>query len=106
MGVAGERQGNAWRHTHEDVRLVGEQDHRVVGRDLGEGPCEIVFAAKGAGPEPVGDLIAEACNPEPCRTVAEQHGPVLEAGNASLHQGAADRADIVPPVVVAPAQTS
>ena len=63
MGVAGERERNARRHIHEDVRLVGEQDHRVVGRDLGEGPGEIVFAAKGAGPEPVGDLIAEAATP-------------------------------------------
>ena len=46
MGVAGERQRNALRHARENVRLMDQQQHRIVGPDLAERAGQIVDAAK------------------------------------------------------------
>ena len=64
MGMAGERQRDAWRHLRENIRLVHQQDHRIVGGDARERAGQIVDAAEAAGAEPIRELVAEPGEPE------------------------------------------
>ena len=73
MGVACERQAHARWHADEYVRLVRQQDHRVVRRHLAERARQVVFAAKRPAPEPVRQLVSRPAiqnraAPSPTRT--------------------------------------
>ena len=74
---------------------------RIVGRDLRERARQIVDAAKAAVSEPVGDLVAEAGEPEPLARRAEQHRVVFETGMPDVGKAPRMPCEIVPPVVIA-----
>ena len=57
MGVARERERDPIRHLRENVGLMDEEHHRVIGRHLGERPGKIVDAAKIAMPQRMGKLV-------------------------------------------------
>ena len=59
MRMAGKGQSDARRHLGENIRLVHQQDHRVVSGDALERAGQIVDALETAGPEPMRELIAE-----------------------------------------------
>ena len=99
--MAGERERYAFRHFGENIGLVREQNDRIVGRHLGERAGQIVDAAKLAVAEPVGELVAEAGEPEAAAGFAQQHGVVFHHRDAHLLQRRARFLDAVPPVVIA-----
>ena len=70
----------------ENIRLVHQQDHRIVGGDARQRAGQIVDAAEAAVAEPVGDLVAEPGQPEAAGRLAEQHGVVFQHRNAHLRQ--------------------
>ncbi len=86
MGVARQRQRDAFGHLGKDVGLVRHQDHRRVAADLCERAFEIVDAAVFGGSAPAGSakrpLVAEAGQPELVPVLLEQDGPVLVDGDA------------------------
>src|SRR5262245_39452839 len=72
MSVAREGQRNALRHARKNVRLVREQDDRIVSGDLGQCARQIVDATEAATAEGTGKLIADAREPESFALATEQ----------------------------------
>jgi lipoprotein-anchoring transpeptidase ErfK/SrfK len=99
--VARERQRHSLRHLGENVRLMHQQDHRIVGIDTRKRAGQIVDSPEISRPEPVRKLIAEPRQPEFLAVGAEKPRLVLHDRNVDLGQRAADTPDVVPPVVVA-----
>jgi hypothetical protein len=62
--VAGKGQGHARRNVDENVRLVREQYHGVIGGHLVKRARQIVVAAKFAAHDTLRDLVPEARDPE------------------------------------------
>ena len=46
------------------IRLVNEQQHRIVGVNFRQGARQIVDTAKSAGADPMGELVAQPGQPE------------------------------------------
>jgi hypothetical protein len=55
-----------------------QEDHRVVGADAGKRTGQIVLAAEAVGPEPMGELVAQAREPEAAALRADQDGVDLQ----------------------------
>ena len=75
--MAGERQCNAIRHGRKNIRLVNEQQHRIVGLNFRQRARQIVDAAKSAGADPMGELVAQTGQPEFLPVCAEKNRIVL-----------------------------
>ena len=96
-----ERQRHARRHIGENVRLVSEQQHGIVGLHPRQRSRQIVDAAELAVPKPVGELIAEAGEPKPLPGLTEQHRVVFQDRQLRFGKRAAHAFEIVPPIVIA-----
>src|SRR6476646_6269135 len=78
MGMARERQRDPFRHARKNVRLVREQDDRIVGCELLQRTRQVVDAAEAATADAVSDLIADARDPESLALTAEQDRMILQ----------------------------
>ena len=91
------------RHLREDVRLVRHQhDRRAVLGDAGKRTRQVVDAAETAVAERMGELVAEAGQPEGRPVLRLQAHHVVFHQRMSLAAKAPPHAvDVVPPVVIA-----
>jgi hypothetical protein len=89
------------RHLRENVRLVREQDHRIVGSDACQRAGQIVDAFKRARAKPISDLVAEASEPETAAGRPQQDRFVFHDRQAHSIKRAPHAVDVVPPVVIA-----
>ncbi len=101
MRVPGKRQRDARRNTREDIRLVDQQQDRIVRADASQRSGQIINAAKFAMTKPIGDLIADSREPKPPAFRTKQHGVVLEQRNAHARERAAHTRYVMPPIVIA-----
>ena len=101
MGVSGKGQSNPRRYSRKNIRLVREQDDRVIGLDLRQRAREIVDAAEAARSDAMGDLIADTGNPDPLALRTEQDRLIFQERYAHARKRAAHAGEIVPPVVIA-----
>ena len=99
--MAGERERHALRHVEENIGLVRQQDHRIVGGDLRERAGQIVHAAEAAGADAMRDLVAETGEPEALARLAEQHASFSMQRNAHIGERLAHAFDVEPPIVIA-----
>ena len=95
MGVTGKRQCDARRHSREDIRLVGEQQQRVVGFDRAQCSRQIVDAAKPVAAKPQSDLIAKAGEPNHASLVAKHHGIIFQRRDVCVRQRLPNLGEIV-----------
>ena len=92
MGMAGQLQRDARGYERRDIWLMREQDNRRIVGDLrqrareivGAKPMHAAIALRGI----VGELIAEAREPEGASVLGETHDVVLVDGNAGRLQRA------------------
>ena len=60
MRVPGKRQRDARGNPRENIRLMDQEQHRIVRTDAGQCSGQIIDATKFAVTQPVGNLIANA----------------------------------------------
>src|SRR5271154_2854580 len=101
MRVAGERKRHATWNFWKNIRLMGQEQHRIVGFDARQSARQIVDAAKFAMTEVIRKLIAQSRQPELLSGRTKHHGVVFEYRYAGAGQRAAHAMKVMPPIVIA-----
>ena len=101
MGMAGERECHTRWHLGENVRLMHEQNHRIIGADAGQGAGQIVRAPKLVATKAISDLVPKSRQPEAPAARSQKHRVIFHERHVCPVKRAAHAVDVVPPVVIA-----